>query len=71
MTNTSTLIIQLEPSSTKEILLESKIPTDVSLLSGTGVSVTSEIWVPRKKGILNHHQYRLQERVQVQTNIVP
>ena len=35
VTNISILINQLEPSASKEILLESKIPTDVSLLSGT------------------------------------
>ena len=34
-----------------EILSESKIPADVSLLSGTGESVTPEIRIPIKKGI--------------------
>ena len=43
------MISQLEPSSPKEILLEFKIPTDVFLLSGTGVSVTSEISIQEKK----------------------
>ena len=49
MTNTSNFIIQLEPSELMEILLESKMPTDVSLLYGTGASVTPEIRIPRKK----------------------
>ena len=44
------MISQLEPSAPKEILLESKVPTDVSLLSGTGVSVTPERRIT-KKGI--------------------
>ena len=35
VTNTSNLISQLEPSARKEILLESKITTDVYVLSGT------------------------------------
>ena len=35
-------ISQIEPSSITEIFLESKMPNDVSLLSGTGVSVTPE-----------------------------
>ena len=39
MTKTSNLISQLEPSAPKEILFKYKIPTDVSLLSGKGVSV--------------------------------
>ena len=30
-------------------MLESKIPTDVFLLSGTGASITTEIQIPRKK----------------------
>ena len=51
MTNISTLISQLEPSEPHEIFLVSKIPTDVSLLSGIGVSVTPERYIPRKKGI--------------------
>ena len=40
VTNTSNFISQLEPSAPKEIWLKSKIPTDVSFLSGTGVSIT-------------------------------
>ena len=48
MTNTSNLISQLEPSAQKEILLESKMPTEVSPFFGTGVRVTPEIWVPGK-----------------------
>ena len=50
-TNKSTLISLLEPSAPKEMFLESKIPTDVSILSGIGVSVTPERYIPRKKGI--------------------
>ena len=49
VTNTSTFIIKLEPSSPKEICLESKIPTDVLIFSVTGVSVTPEIRIPIKK----------------------
>ena len=47
---TSTLISKLEPSEPKETFLEYKIPTDVSFLSITGVSVTPERRIPRKKG---------------------
>ena len=54
--NTPNLISQLELSALTEIFLESKIPTDVSLLSGTGSSVTPEIRTPRKKVIQNHLQ---------------
>ena len=43
----------------KEILLESKIPTDVSLLSGTWVSVASERRISIKKVIRNHQQCHL------------
>ena len=46
--NISTLISQLELPAPQEILLVSKIPTDVSLLSGTGDSVTTERRIPRK-----------------------
>ena len=47
MTNTSNLISQLEPSSPKEILVESKMKTDVSLLSGgKGASFTPERRIP-------------------------
>ena len=49
VTNTSNLIIKLKPSEPKEIFLEYKIPTDVSLLYETGVSVTPERRIPRKK----------------------
>ena len=49
VTNTSNLISQLELSRRTEILLESKIPTDVSLFSGTGPSVTPEIRISIKK----------------------
>ena len=50
MTNTSTLIIQLKLSALEEILLESKVTTDVFLFSGKGFSVTPETRIP-KKGI--------------------
>ena len=49
VTIASTSISLLEPSPSKEIFLELKIPTDVSLLSGTGVSVTPEIRITLKK----------------------
>ena len=45
------MIGPLEPSEPKEIFLVSKIPTDVSPLSGIGVGVTLEKRIPRKKGI--------------------
>ena len=48
VTNKSTFIIKLYTSAPKEILLEYKIPADISLLSGTGVSVTPERRIPRK-----------------------
>ena len=51
MTNTSTMISKLEPLASKGIFLESKIPTNVSLLSGTVVSVTPERRIPRNKVI--------------------
>ena len=43
------MISQLRTSSLQEILFVSKIPTDVFLLSGTRVSVTREIWIPKKR----------------------
>ena len=43
------MISQLETSSPQEILLVSKIINDISLLSGTGVSVTPEIRIPNKR----------------------
>ena len=49
MTNTSNFTSQLESSTPKEVLLKSKIPTDVSILSGTGVSATPERRISRKK----------------------
>ena len=49
VTNTKKLVSQPEPLAVTEILLESKIPTDVSPLSGTGESITTEIQIPRKK----------------------
>ena len=47
-TNISIIISQLEPSAPQEIFLASKIPTNVSLLSGMGASVSIEIPIPRK-----------------------
>ena len=46
MTNTPNFIIQIEPSALMEVLLESKMPTDVYLLYGTGASVTPERLIP-------------------------
>ena len=46
MINISNLISQLEPSALTEILLESKMPTDVFLLSVTGESFTPERRIP-------------------------
>ena len=52
VTNTPNFISQLEPSAAKEILVEYKIRTDVSLFfGGTVASVTPERRIPRKKGI--------------------
>ena len=68
-TNTSTLISQLKPSLPNQILLESKILTDVSLLSITVVSFTPEQRI-QKKGIWNHQQCHLQARIQLQIKIV-
>ena len=49
VTNRATMISRLEPLAPQEIFLESKMPTDVSLLSGTGASVTPERHIPRKE----------------------
>ena len=52
MTNTSNLVSQLKPLEPKEILVESKMRTAISLLSGgPGESVTPERHIPRKKVI--------------------
>ena len=51
VTTTSNLISQTETSALTEKLLELKIPTNVSLLSVTGASVTSEKRIPRNKVI--------------------
>ena len=48
LTNTTNFISQLEPSEITEIVLDKKMPTDVSLFSGTGESVTIERRIPRK-----------------------
>ena len=71
LTNISTMISKLEASAPQEILLVSKISTDVSLLSGTVTSVTPERPISRKKGIRNHQKYHLKERIQLHTKIVP
>ena len=70
VTNISTMISQLEPSAPQEILLVSKMPTNVSILSSTIARVTSEIWIQRKKGIWSHQQCCLQEMIQFQIKIV-
>ena len=71
MTSTLNFISQLYPPAPKEILVESKMRTGVSLLSrGMGASVTPERHIPRKKGILNHLQCLLQERIQFQIKIL-
>ena len=49
LNNTSTLISQLKSSASKEISLKSKISTGVSILYGTGVSVTPERRVSKKE----------------------
>ena len=47
MTNISTMISQLEPSEPQEIFLVSKMPTNVTIFSVTGVSFTPYIRIPR------------------------
>ena len=41
------MISQLEPSALTGNFLESKMPTDVSILSVTGASVTTERQIPK------------------------
>ena len=50
VTNTSIFIVRLEPEAPNKILVESKIQSDVSLLSGvTEAGVTPERRIPRRK----------------------
>ena len=65
--NTPNFISQLEPSAPKEILVKSKMRTDVYILTGvTRESVTPEMCITGGEVILNHLQCLLQERIQFQ-----
>ena len=52
-------------------MLVYKVPTNIYPLSGTGAIVTLEIRIPIEKGIWNHHQFWIQEKIQFWTNIIP
>ena len=69
MTNISNFISQLEPSAPTKILLGSKIPTGVSLLSITGAIVNPLKHIPIKI-ISNHLKCCPQKMIQFQIKIV-